>query len=200
VDTLVVGGGMAFTFLAAAGHDVGGSLVDRDLIGQCATLLASGKDILLPTDLVTLEPGVAFGCGCTDGEVRVTGTDVPRGWQGLDIGPQTVDAYARVIATAGTVLWNGPMGVFEDSRFGAGTAGVAQAVAACDGYTVVGGGDSAAAVDELGLAKQISFISTGGGATLELIEHGDLPGLAALRAASNAPPVRPPVEAGTTPR
>ena len=164
-----------------------GSLVDRDRIGECAELLASGTPIHLPTDIVALEPGADFGCDCTEGEVRTVGADVPDGWQGLDIGPETVAAYAEAIAGAGTVLWNGPMGVFEDQRFCAGTAGVAAAVAACPGYTVVGGGDSAAAVDELGLADRISFISTGGGASLELLEFGDLPGLAALRGAPNAP-------------
>ena len=187
VDALVVGGGMAFTFLAAQGHDIGGSLVDRDRIGECAELLASGTPIHLPTDIVALEPDADFGCDCNQGEVRTVGADVPDGWQGLDIGPETVAAYAETIAGAGTVLWNGPMGVFEDQRFGAGTAGVAAAVAACPGYTVVGGGDSAAAVDELGLADRIGFISTGGGASLELLEFGDLPGLAALRGAPNAP-------------
>jgi phosphoglycerate kinase len=187
VDTLVVGGGMAFTFLAAQGHDIGGSLVDRDRIDECAELLASGTPIHLPTDIVALEPGAEFGCDCTTGTVRTVGADVPDGWQGLDIGPETVAAYSEAIAGAGTVLWNGPMGVFEDQRFCAGTAGVAAAVAACPGYTVVGGGDSAAAVDELGLADRISFISTGGGASLELLEFGDLPGLAALRGAPNAP-------------
>jgi phosphoglycerate kinase len=187
VDTLVVGGGMAFTFLAAAGHDVGGSMVDEERIADCAALLQSGKEILLPTDIVALEPGAGFGCDCNEGEVRTVGADVPAGWMGLDIGPETVAAYASRIADAGTVLWNGPMGVFEDSRFNAGTAGVARAVAACPGYTVVGGGDSAAAVDELGLDDRISFISTGGGASLELLEYGDLPGLAALRGAANAP-------------
>ena len=187
VDALVVGGGMAFTFLAAQGHEIGGSLVDLDRIDECAELLASGTPIHLPTDIVALEPGAAFGCDCNAGEVRTVGADVPDGWQGLDIGPETVAAYAEAIAGAGTVLWNGPMGVFEDQRFCAGTAGVAAAVAACPGYTVVGGGDSAAAVDELGLADRISFISTGGGASLELLEFGDLPGLAALRGAPNAP-------------
>jgi phosphoglycerate kinase len=187
VDALVVGGGMAFTFLAAQGHDIGGSLVDRDRIDDCAELLASGTPIHLPTDIVALEPGAAFGCDCGSGEVRTVGADIPDGWQGLDIGPDTVAAYAEAIAGAGTVLWNGPMGVFEDQRFCAVTAGVAAAVAACPGYTVVGGGDSAAAVDELGLADRISFISTGGGASLELLEFGDLPGLAALRGAPNAP-------------
>ena len=187
VDALVVGGGMAFTFLAAAGHDVGGSMIDPDHVDECAALLASGKRILLPSDIVALEPGASFGCDCTDGAVRVVGNDIPDGWCGLDIGPATVATYAETIGTAGTVLWNGPMGVFEDSRFAAGTAGVARAVATCDGFTVVGGGDSAAAVDELGLDGQISFISTGGGASLELLEYGDLPGLAALRGAPNAP-------------
>jgi phosphoglycerate kinase len=187
VDALVVGGAMAFTFLAAQGHDIGGSLVDRERIDECAELLASGTPIHLPTDIVALEPGAAFGCDCREGEVRTVGSDIPDGWQGLDIGPDTVAAYAEAIAGAGTVLWNGPMGVFEDQRFCAGTAGVAAAVAACTGYTVVGGGDSAAAVDELGLADRISFISTGGGASLELLEFGDLPGLAALRGAPNAP-------------
>ncbi|MBF6554854.1 MAG: phosphoglycerate kinase [Acidimicrobiales bacterium] len=187
VDALVVGGGMAFTFLAAAGHHVGGSMVDGDRVADCAALLRSGKRILLPTDIVALEPGAEFGCDCSGGEVRTVGDDIPDGWQGLDIGPDTIQAYSREIESAGTVLWNGPMGVFEDARFCSGTAGVARAVADCAGFTVVGGGDSAAAVDELGLGDQISFISTGGGASLELLEHGDLPGLAALRGAPNAP-------------
>ncbi len=187
VDTLVVGGGMAFTFLAAQGHDVGGSLVDRDLVPECGALLASGAPILLPTDLVALEPAASFGRGCGSGRVRTVGTDLPDEWQGLDIGPETVTAYAERITRAGTVLWNGPMGVFEDDRFREGTAGVARAVAACPGFTVVGGGDSVAALDELGLQDRISFVSTGGGASLELLEFGDLPGLAALRGAPNAP-------------
>ncbi len=192
VDTLVVGGGMAFTFLAAAGHDVGGSLVDHDHLEACRTLLASGREVLLPVDVVALEPGAPFGRGCTEGSVAVTGPDLPDGWQGLDVGPESVERFSRAVLGAGTVLWNGPMGVFEDERFAAGTAGVARALAACRGFTVVGGGDSAAAVDALGLAGQVGFVSTGGGASLELLEHGDLPGLAALRGASNAPrPVGP---------
>ncbi|MGC8462631.1 MAG: phosphoglycerate kinase [Acidimicrobiales bacterium] len=187
VDTLVVGGGMAFTFLAAAGHDVGGSLVDVDHLEACRALLASGREILLPVDVVALEPGAAFGRGCTDGKVAVTPPDLREGWQGLDIGPETVARFRSAVVGAGTVLWNGPMGVFEDDRFAAGTAGVAQAIADCPGFTVVGGGDSTAALDALGLEHQVSFVSTGGGASLELLEHGDLPGLAALRGASNAP-------------
>jgi phosphoglycerate kinase len=187
VDALLVGGGMAFTFLAAAGHDVGGSMVDRDQIGRCAELLAGDTPILLPSDIVALEPGATFGCGCDQGQVVVVGDDIPVGWVGLDIGPATVKTYSEMIAKAGTVLWNGPMGVFEDERFCAGTTGVAQAVAECRGFTVVGGGDSAAAIDAIGLNDRIDFISTGGGASLELLEHGDLPGLAALRGAVNAP-------------
>ncbi len=150
VDALVVGGGMAFTFLAAQGHDIGGSMVDRDRIDECAALLESDTPIHLPTDIVALEPGAEFGCDKTGGEVRTVGADIPDGWQGLDIGPETVATYRGCITGAATVLWNGPMGVFEDQRFCAGTAGVAAAVADCKGYTVVGGGDSAAAVDELG--------------------------------------------------
>jgi phosphoglycerate kinase len=187
VDTLVVGGGMGYTFLAAAGHDVGASLVDEDRIPECAALLRSGKRILLPTDIVALEPGARFGDGCTAGRVRVVGVDIPPGWQGLDMGPATVASFAEVIAGAGTVLWNGPMGVFEDERFCNGTAGIARAVAQCDGFTVVGGGDSVSAVRGLGLKDRIDYISTGGGASLALLEYGDLPGLAALRGASNAP-------------
>ncbi len=188
VDALVVGGGMAFTFLAAAGHDIGDSMVDKERIPECAELLRSGKPILLPTDIVALEAGAAFGCDCTGGATKTVGNDIPDGWRGLDIGPATADAYCERIESAGTVLWNGPMGAFEDVRFSAGTGQVALAMAACPGYTVVGGGDSAAAVDALGVKDRISFISTGGGASLELLEYGDLPGLAALRGASNAPP------------
>lgn len=187
VDTLVVGGGMAFTFLAAAGQDVGGSLVDHDHLDECAALLDAGARLLLPDDIVALEPGAPFGRGCTEGEVRTFDGGLPAGWQGLDIGPASAARYAEAVRGAGTVLWNGPMGVFEDARFGAGTAGVARAMADAGGYTVVGGGDSAAALDELGLGDRIDFVSTGGGASLSLLEHGDLPGLAALRAASNAP-------------
>ena len=187
VDVLIVGGGMAFTFLAAAGHAVGGSMVDPDRIDDCADLLASGKQILLPTDIVALEPGATFGCDCSGGEVRIVEDDVPAGWQGLDIGPATSTAYAEAIIGAGTVLWNGPMGVFEDERFAAGTATVAMAVAESKGFSIVGGGDSVSALDHLGLAGRVSFVSTGGGASLELLEHGDLPGLEALRHASNAP-------------
>lgn len=172
VDTLIVGGGMCFTFLAAQGHAVGDSLLEKDQIETCARLLASGSHIVVPTDITALGPG---------DEVRQVGRDVPAGWKGLDIGPGTAAEFAEVIGEARTVFWNGPMGVFEDSRFAAGTRTVAEAVAGCRGFTVVGGGDSASALAAFGLADQVDHVSTGGGASLEFIEQGDLPGLAALR-------------------
>jgi phosphoglycerate kinase len=189
VDTLIVGGGMAFTFLAAQGHHVGASLLDAGHINSCAQLLEEAGDrIMLPTDLVALGPGGTIGAGDTGrGEVRMVGADIPRGWRGLDIGPESAGAFAEVVVRARTVLWNGPMGVFEDARFAAGTSTMATAVADSKGYTIVGGGDSVSALDHLGLAGRVSFVSTGGGASLELLEHGDLPGLDALRHASNAP-------------
>jgi phosphoglycerate kinase len=172
VDALVVGGGMCFTFLAAQGHRIGDSLFEPDHLEECARLLASGRRILLPTDLTVLG---------SDDQVRQVGPDVPDGWKGLDIGPGTAAEFADTIGEARTILWNGPMGVFEDPRFAAGTRTVAEAVAAAPGFTVVGGGDSAAALAEFGLSDRIDHVSTGGGASLEFLEHGDLPGLAALR-------------------
>jgi phosphoglycerate kinase len=172
VDALVVGGGMCFTFLVAQGHRIGDSLFEPDHLEQCGRLLASGRRILLPTDLTVLGP---------EDQVRQVGRDVPDGWKGLDIGPGTAAEFADTIGEARTILWNGPMGVFEDPRFAAGTRTVAEAVAAAPGFTVVGGGDSAAALAEFGLSDRIDHISTGGGASLEFLEHGDLPGLAALR-------------------
>jgi phosphoglycerate kinase len=171
-DAVVVGGGMCFTFLAAQGHRIGDSLFEPDHLESCARLLTSGRPILLPTDLTVLGPG---------GEVRQVGADVPDGWKALDIGPGTAAAFSDAIGAARTVFWNGPMGVFEDPRFAAGTRAVAEAVANAPGFTVVGGGDSAAAVAEFGLTQRIDHLSTGGGASLEYLEHGDLPGLAALR-------------------
>ena len=186
VDSLVIGGGMCFTFLAAQGHQVGASLLEEDQVGTCRDLLASGATIHLPHDITGLGPGGKIGDPDAGGEVRQFGTDLPDGWMGLDIGPGTAAAFSDVIGEARQVLWNGPMGVFEDPRFAAGTHTVADAVAECRGFTVVGGGDSAAAVAQFGLAADIDHISTGGGASLELIEQGDLPGLAALRHAPNA--------------
>jgi phosphoglycerate kinase len=182
VDALLVGGGMCFTFLAAQGHQVGASLLDRDHVESCRKLLDGDTEILVPTDVTALSPGASWGAGADPtGDVRQLGRDLPDGWVGLDIGPGTAAAFADRIADAGTVFWNGPMGVFEDARFAAGTRTVAQAVAETRGFTVVGGGDSASALREFGLADQVDHLSTGGGAALEYLELGDLPGLRALR-------------------
>jgi phosphoglycerate kinase len=172
VDTLLVGGGMCFTFLAAEGHSVGDSLVEESQIETCRRLLEAGRDIRIPSDLTAVGPG---------GETRLVGQDVPAGWKGMDIGPGTAAEFSDAITEARTVLWNGPMGVFEDPRFEAGTRTVAEAMAASSAFTVVGGGDSAAAMAGFGLAERVDHVSSGGGAALEYIERGDLPGLAALR-------------------
>ncbi|MDQ6840298.1 MAG: phosphoglycerate kinase [Actinomycetota bacterium] len=182
VDTLIVGGGMCFTFLAAQGHQVGDSLLEEDQIETCRRLLASGRSILVPGDLSVLSPGSSFGPGkAATGEVRQVGADVAEGWTALDIGPGTAADFSDTIAAAGTVFWNGPMGVFEDPRFAAGTRAVAQAVADTRAFTVVGGGDSGAALASFGLDECVDHLSTGGGASLEYLEQGDLPGLVALR-------------------
>ena len=186
VDAILVGGGMCFTFLAAQGHDPGGSLLEHGQVDNCARLLAAaqeaGKRIVVPTDIVVLSPDGVFGKGrAPEGEMAIVGQDVQEEWLGLDIGPGTAAAFADEIAAAGTVFWNGPMGVFEDPRFAAGTEVVADAVATTEGFSVVGGGDSASALKEFGLDDQVDHLSTGGGASLEFIEKGDLPGLAALR-------------------
>ena len=186
VDALVIGGGMCFTFLAAQGRSTGASLLEPDQVDTCRDLLSSGRPIHLPSDLTALGPGGRIGEPAAGGEVRQIGAAVPDGWMGLDIGPGTAAEFSDVIAGAGTVFWNGPMGVFEDPRFAAGTRTVAEAVADTRGFSVVGGGDSAAAVAQFDLADRMDHISTGGGASLELLERGDLPGLAALRGAPNA--------------
>jgi len=179
VDRLIIGGGMAFTFLKAQGHSIGDSLLQEDQVETCRQRLEEhGDRIVLPHDTTVLLP---------DGRVAQLGVDLPNGAKGLDIGPGTAAEFSDIVAEARTVFWNGPMGMFEDERFAAGTRTVAQAVAECRGFTVVGGGDSAAAVAQLGFAGDIDHISTGGGASLELLELGDLPGLEALRKAPNAP-------------
>ena len=192
VDTLVVGGGMAFTFMAARGQNVGNSLCDQSRLEDCRVLLESGVRILLPTDTRALEPGGTFGPANdgrgSRGSVKVIEGDLPDGWTGLDIGPDSAATFAEAVAGAGTVLWNGPLGAFEDVRFAGGTRVVAQAVADSPGFSVVGGGDSASALDELGLSDRVDFLSTGGGASLSFIEtEGHLPGIDALRRAPNAP-------------
>jgi len=175
-DTVLVGGAMCFPFFKAQGHEVGNSLCEREGIDPARAALAKGGDKLrLPGDLVA---GRKFSA---DTEVRpLDGVDVPDGWMGLDIGPSSAEDYAAVIADAGTVFWNGPMGAFELDPFADGTRRVAEAVADCPGTTVVGGGDSAAALAQFGLADDVDHLSTGGGASLELIEGKELPGVVAL--------------------
>lgn len=189
VDRLVVGGAMAYTFLAATGRQVGVSPVDEAELPNCAALLREwGERIVLPVDTRALSPGGTLGRGEQGaGEVRVFAGDLAEGWEGADIGPETAALFEGVLDTAATVFWNGPMGVFEDPRFASGTDAVAQAMANSAAFTVVGGGDSAAALDRHGLSAKIDFVSTGGGASLEFLEQGDLPGLQALRRAPNAP-------------
>jgi len=182
VDGLIIGGGMCFTFLAAQGNHIGDSLFEPDLVDTCRDLLEqAGGKIHLPSDVTALGPGGKIGDPDAGGEVRQLHTTIPDGWMGLDIGPGTAAEFGDLIAEAHTIFWNGPMGVFEDPRFEAGTKTVAHAVAEARAFTVVGGGDSAAAVEQFGLARDIDHISTGGGASLELLEQGDLPGLEALR-------------------
>jgi phosphoglycerate kinase len=176
VDALVIGGGMCFTFLAAKGMPVGSSICELDQVAVCKRLLDGSKPIHLPEDIVGLD---------AEGNYATFGVRLPDGAKGLDIGPGSAAAFTDVIMDARTVFWNGPMGMFEDPRFAAGTKTVAQAVADTKAFTVVGGGDSAAALAQFGLDDQVDHVSTGGGASLEYLELGDLPGLAALRGAPN---------------
>jgi phosphoglycerate kinase len=179
-DALLIGGGMAFTFLAAQGHDVGASLLEADQIDTCRRYLQRanerGVDLLVPTDVVIADRFSA------DAEIATVGADaITAGWMGLDIGPHTAARYAKAVRESHTVFWNGPMGVFELAPFAAGTRAVAQALTEADGLTVVGGGDSAAAVRLLGFDDAaFGHISTGGGASLEFLEGRALPGLDAL--------------------
>jgi phosphoglycerate kinase len=175
-DEILVGGAMCFPFFKAQGHSVGDSLCEEEGVEPARRVLEAGGDKLrLPVDLVI---GEEFNA---DTSVRtIDGVDVPEGWMGLDIGPSTAAAYAETIRTAGTVFWNGPMGAFELDPFAAGTRTVAEAVAESDATTVVGGGDSAAALAQFGLADRVDHLSTGGGASLELVEGKELPGVKAL--------------------
>lgn len=177
VDRLLIGGGMAYTFLAAQGYEVGTSLLQADQIETCRALLKEhGDKIVLPTDIV-----VADDFSATAATQTVPADAIPVGWQGLDIGPATRAAFAEVIATARTIFWNGPTGVFEMEPFAHGTRAVAEAIAASSAFSVVGGGDSAAAVRQLGVDEAgFSHISTGGGASLEFLEGATLPGIDVL--------------------
>lgn len=180
VDEILIGGAMAYTFIKAIGGNVGKSRVEDDMIDTCINIIEKAKEegvtIHLPSDNRTVTEFDA------DAEIEVQPSrEISEDREGLDIGPVSADAFARLISKAGTVLWNGPMGVFEFDRFAEGTKVVAQAVADCEGFTVIGGGDSAAAVRKFGLADKIDHVSTGGGASLEFLEGKDLPGVAALR-------------------
>ena len=181
VDQLIVGGGIANTFIAALGHGVGKSLVEMDLIDTAKQITADAKargaDIPLPTDVV-VAPAFAADAPATIKRIDEVGADDMI----LDIGPQTAQAYAALIAKAGTVVWNGPVGVFEFDAFGKGTEVVARAIAASPAFSIAGGGDTLAAVDKYGIEAEISYISTGGGAFLEFLEGKELPAVAALQA------------------
>ncbi len=179
VDSLLIGGAMAYTFLKAQGMPVGASKVEEDKLKLAGDLLAKAKDkevaLLLPTDHIVADK---FAADAARQTVPVDG--IPEGWMALDIGPKTLAAYQAQIDSAGTVVWNGPMGVFEMEKFSAGTTGLAEALAASDATTIIGGGDSVSAVEKSGVADRIDHISTGGGASLELLEGKELPGIMAL--------------------
>ena len=179
VDTLIIGGGMAYTFFKAAGHDVGTSLCEEDKLDlaneMVAKAAAKGVNFMIPVDNV-----VATEYDENAENKIVDSDDIPAGWMGLDIGPKTRAAFANAIKGAGTVVWNGPMGVSEWKNFAAGTEAVAAAVADSGAISIIGGGDSAAAVEKLGYADKMTHISTGGGASLEFLEGLELPGIACL--------------------
>ena len=178
-DTIIIGGGMAYTFSAALGGKVGDSLLEADWLDYSREMIekaaAKGVKLLLPVDTVCAD---AFAPGANSQVVKAG--EIPDGWQGLDIGPETVKLYCDAVADAGTVIWNGPMGVFEFPAFAKGTEAVAKALSHTSAITIIGGGDSAAAVEQLGYADQMTHISTGGGASLEFLEGKELPGVSCL--------------------
>ena len=178
-DTLLIGGGMSYTFTKAKGGSIGNSLLDEEKLDYVKKMMDKAKEkgvkLLLPTDTLIAEDISG------EGEIRcVPAWQIPDGWGGYDIGPETRKLFATEIEKAGTVIWNGPMGVFEEPKFAGGTMAVAEAMAACRGITVIGGGDSVSAVQKAGLADKMSHISTGGGASLEFLEGKELPGIACL--------------------
>lgn len=182
VDRLIIGGGMAYTFLKAQGKEIGQSLLDADSLDFCREMLAkAGDKILLPVDVVVAD-GNPFEKGPDAVQTKVVSVDaIPADWQGVDIGPETQKLFAEAVKGAGTIVWNGPMGIFEFDKFAVGTRAMAQALAESGAVTIVGGGDSAAAVEQLGFAEKMTHISTGGGASLEFLEGKVLPGVAALQ-------------------
>lgn len=179
-DTIIIGGGMAYTFSAAQGGKIGDSLLEEDWKGYALEMIdkakAKGVKLLLPVDTVIADKFAADA----NTDVVESG-QIPDGWQGLDIGPKTVELYCDAVKDAGTVIWNGPMGVFEFEKFAVGTKAVAEALSKTDAITIIGGGDSAAAVQQLGYADKMTHISTGGGASLEFMEGKVLPGIACLQ-------------------
>ena len=179
-DTIIIGGGMAYTFSAAQGGKIGDSLLEEDWKGYALEMIdkakAKGVKLLLPVDTVIADKFAADA----NADVVESG-QIPDGWQGLDIGPKTVELYCDAVKDAGTVIWNGPMGVFEFEKFAVGTKAVAEALSKTDAITIIGGGDSAAAVQQLGYADKMTHISTGGGASLEFMEGKVLPGIACLQ-------------------
>lgn len=175
VDKLIIGGGMAYTFFAAQGKTTGTSLLEADYVDYAKKMLdEAGDKILLPVDTVVAKE---FN---NDAESQVVSGDIPDGWMGLDIGPETIELYKEALKDAKTVVWNGPMGVFEMPNFAKGTNTIAQVLAELDATTIIGGGDSVAAVNQAGLGDKMSHISTGGGASMEFLEGKDLPGIVAL--------------------
>ncbi|MGB8021203.1 MAG: phosphoglycerate kinase [Candidatus Nanopelagicales bacterium] len=183
VDRLLIGGGMAYTFLAANGYNVGNSLLEADQIeivkGYVAKAAAKGIELVIPVDTMVADAFPTKDNPTPERKV-VASSEIPDGWMGLDIGPETIELFKGKVADAKTVVWNGPMGVFEVPEFATGTLEVAKAIASSGAFSVIGGGDSAAAVRQLGLEDGFSHISTGGGASLELLEGKVLPGLAVL--------------------
>jgi len=182
VDTLIIGGGMAYTFAKAKGLEIGKSLLDESNIEFAARILAeSGSKIKLPVDIMVVD-GNPFEADTSLLKTKIVPvTEIPSDWEGVDIGPQTIKEFSAVIGAAKLVIWNGPMGIFEIDAFAVGTRGIADALAKSSATSIVGGGDSAAAVEKLGYADRISHISTGGGASLEFLEGKVLPGVAALQ-------------------
>lgn len=179
VDSLIIGGGMANTFLKAQGYAIGASLCEDDKLDLARSLMEQAKErgvnLMMPIDVVVADRFAA------DAEKKTVAIDaIPEGWMALDIGPKTVEAYHRVIVESKTVVWNGPMGVFEMDAFAQGTIGVARAMKECSGTTIIGGGDSVAAVEKAGVADEMTHISTGGGASLEFMEGKELPGVTVL--------------------
>ena len=179
INYLIIGGGMAYTFIKAQGGQIGSSLVEDDYLDTAKEILkaaeSKGVKVLLPEDSV-----IADGFSNDAERKTVASHDIPSGWMGLDVGPKAIESYRNAIGESKTILWNGPLGVFEFSNFAAGTKALGEMIAESDAYSLVGGGDSVAAVKKFGLGDRVSYVSTGGGALLELLEGKTLPGVAAI--------------------